>query len=279
MSPENARAQAGDGRAAVRRRQLHARGPAGDQPAGQPDRGTTRLPGAARHAAVGVPAGGRIVSQQQLDYMPDDETQAVEPAWRRRRRGQQAKNRAGSARSALQPALHLRPRCHHGPSPVHDHADRARRLGPDLASRDGRSRRGRAAAAARLVRRHLDSPGRSSARTRGSRERAQLLHRGHRPGRARPGVSRSGCAAPAATSSACSPSSATPTPIRSAPTWRASSTRNATGAAAREPARPPAAPQCRPGTCWPAWTATWTSSPTTCGSTTVTSAPTPKSRR
>ena len=56
MSAENARAAIRRaGRPAVRRRQLHARGAAGDQPPGQPDQGQPDLPGPARRSAVGVP--------------------------------------------------------------------------------------------------------------------------------------------------------------------------------------------------------------------------------
>ena len=63
----------------------------------------------------------------------------------------------------------------------------------------------------------------SSGRTRGSRSGTSS------PARAtisasRRGCSRSGCAARDATCSGCCPSSPTPTPIRSAPTWPASST-------------------------------------------------------
>ena len=55
MSAENARAGGRrDGRAAVRGRQLHARGPAGDQPAGQPHARRTCLHRAARRADSGT---------------------------------------------------------------------------------------------------------------------------------------------------------------------------------------------------------------------------------
>ena len=58
MSAENARARGGGARCpAVRGRELHARGAAGDQPAGQPDQGQPGVHRAARRAAVGVPAG------------------------------------------------------------------------------------------------------------------------------------------------------------------------------------------------------------------------------
>ena len=63
MSAENAQGAARRaGRPAVRGRQLHARGAAGDQPAGQPDQGQPGLHRAARHAAVGVAREEAVVT-------------------------------------------------------------------------------------------------------------------------------------------------------------------------------------------------------------------------
>ncbi len=89
----------------------------------------------------------------------------------------------------------------------------------------------------------------------------------------RRGCSRSGCAAPAATSSGHCRGSATPTPTRSGPTWPrfehvSCPGRGLTkGKTPERRARPGAARPCLPATCWPAPTATWTSSRTRCGST------------
>ena len=227
MSPENARAAMGDpGRAAVRRRQLHARGPAGDQPARQPDRRAARLHGAARAHRSG--SSGRRAHREPaaLDYIYD-ETQAVNPLGdAEQAQAKQAKhNRAkvGSGRP-VQPALYLRPRRDHGSPPVHDHADRARRLGSDLASPRRRAAADPRATAARggpAV--PALAPDASSAPTPGSRSGSASRPRATTSA-CPPACSRSGCAAPAATCSACSPSSAIPTPTRSAPTWPASST-------------------------------------------------------
>ena len=72
----------------------------------------------------------------QRHYICTTPRRSTRSATRSRRSAKAAKhNRAkvGSGRPSGA-AVHLRPRGDHGPSPVHDHADRARRLGPDLAS-------------------------------------------------------------------------------------------------------------------------------------------------
>ena len=65
------------GRPAVRGRQLHARGAAGDQPPGQPDQGQPDLHRAARRAAVGVPPR-RCASERAAEFLYDG-SRAVDP--------------------------------------------------------------------------------------------------------------------------------------------------------------------------------------------------------
>ena len=124
---------------------------------------------------------------------------------------------------------------------VHDHAGRARRLGPDLEAPRATSRTiHRAAAAATSSACTCGSPGRRScARSRGSRSRAASPTRATTSA-SRPGCSRSGCAAPDATCSACCPQfSYTNThPFRT--DLAASSTRSCPGRGRRTGAKPAA---------------------------------------
>ena len=167
-----------------------------------------------------------------------DAAQRGRPARRRGaggREGDQAQPRQGRLGPPVIAALHLRPRRDHGPAPVHDHADRAGRLGPDLAPPRRDPAQIHAPRLREVVPHAPALPGRPAAPAPVAAEADQPLHRGQRPRRARRGCSRSGCAAPAATCSACCRSSTTPTPIRSAPTWPASSTPSAPGASRRRP--------------------------------------------
>ena len=186
--------------------------------------------GAARHAAVGVPAGGRIVSQQTRRTSTTRPRPSTRSATRSRQQAKQAKHNRAKVGSGRPSALLYT----YGPGAIMD-------LPQFTIMPTGLDDWDRIWRAATATRRRSTRPGcarwsgctcarpdASSGRTPGSRSGSAS------PARAMtsacpPGCSRSGCAAPAATCSACCPSSATPTPTRSAPTWPASSTSGAPG--------------------------------------------------
>ena len=154
----------------------------------------------------------------------------------------QAQPGQGRLQPPVLPAVHLRSRGDHGPAPVHHHADRARRLGPDLEpARRRPAADPRAPAAAKLSGRICVPPSCSCARSRGNRSGTRSATRGSISACPH-ACSPSGCGAPAATCSAWYPSSATSTPIRTGPTWPASSMRSAPAAAGPGKATRPAVP-------------------------------------
>ena len=277
MSAENARAAIGGaGRAAVRRRQLHARGAAGDQPAGQPHRRTTWS--TSRRPARRSGSSRRRRHRDQRLELHLRRAQAGRPA---RRRGaaendKQAKhNRAkvGSGRPSSRcstptapGAIMDLPQFTIMPTGLDDW-DRIWRR------RDGDPPQIHAPRLREVVRMHLRSPRTSSsARIPWQPKRISFSSEGNDlgvPARVFPQWLRcTGCdmlgllsqfsytnTHPFRTDLACFEHA------------------KCTGRRRRAAQGAPAAPPCRPGTCSPASTGTWTSSPTTCGSTTASRAP------
>ena len=107
---------------------------------------------------------------------------------RREREAGQAQPGQGRLQPPVVPAVHLRPRRDHGPAPVHDHADRPGRLGPDLAAPRGRPAADpRAPAAPGGPHAHALAR-RAAAPVPVAAEAEHVQQRGRRPRRARAGV-------------------------------------------------------------------------------------------
>ena len=239
ISPENARATDDQRtRGAVRRRQLDARGAAGDQPAGQPDPGEAVLvepPGAPRLGAAAAEEDVIMTEQRftvsrplvPLDPLGDAEQLAEAGTKHNRAKvGSAARRRCstptGRARSWTCPQFTVMPA-------GLDDWDRiwARRDGIPHHPRAAAARGGAVACSAPQVEELRPFPWQPK-QERFSRRRATTSA-------CRRGCSRSGCAARGATCWRRSPRSTTATPTRSGPTWPVSSTSPAT-AAGRVPA-------------------------------------------